>query len=78
MFTKRFFRTLGLLVLGLFALLSGVNAALDHMTQSPAQNSVVIYDDQGHTLYAYNGNLNNCSVTLRPVANLGPHFLHRT
>jgi len=79
MLSKRFLITLVLLVLSLFALVSGVNAALDRMTQSSAQNSVVIYDEQGNALYAYNGNLNDCTVCLRPSAGLtGPHFLHRT
>jgi hypothetical protein len=77
--TKRFLITLGLLILSLFALVSGVSAALEHMNQSPAQNSVVFYDEQGNTLYAYNGNLNDCAVSLRPNTSIaGPHFLHRT
>ena len=79
MFSKRFLLTISLLLLSLFALAYGVNAALDRMTRAPAQNSVVIYDDQGNALYAYSGDLSGCAVTLRPSANLtGPHFLHRT
>jgi hypothetical protein len=81
MFTKRFLRTLGFLILALIALASGVDATLDHMSQAPTQNSVVIYDDHGNSLYAYNGNLSGCTVTLRPAVNLTgpPSFsLHRT
>jgi len=79
MSSKRFFLTLGLLILGLSALAAGVNATLEHISQAPAQNSVVIYDEQGNTLYAYDGDLSGCTVSLRPVISLsGPHFLHRT
>jgi hypothetical protein len=79
MFPKRFLLALGLLILCLFALATGVNAALERMGQTSVQNSVVIYDDQGHALYAYNGDLNACPVSLHPATNLtGPHFLHRT
>ena len=65
---KRFLLILVLLTLSLFALVTGVNAALDHMSRSSIQNSVVIYDDHGTALYAYNGNLAKCNVTLRPSA----------
>jgi hypothetical protein len=63
---QRFILSLGLLILTLSALATGVNAALDHLSKSPAQNSVVIYDEHGTALYAYSGNLANCTVTLRP------------
>jgi hypothetical protein len=76
---KRFLLTLGLLTFGLFALVTGVNAALDRMSRTSTQNTVVIYDDQGNALYAYNGDLASCTVVLRPNATItGPHFLHRT
>ncbi len=76
---KRFLLTLVLLIVTLSALATGVNAALEHLAQAPVQNSVVIYDEQGNTLYAYNGDLSTCNVSLRPVITLnGPHFLHRT
>jgi hypothetical protein len=64
---KRFLLSLGLLILTLAALATGVNAALDHLSKSSAQNSVVIYDEHGTALYAYSGNLANCTVTLRPT-----------
>ncbi len=79
MFAKRFLITLGLLLVSLFAFVTGVDAALDHMAKSPTQNSVVIYDDQGRALFAYNGDLNDCNVSIRPSSSLtGPHFLHRS
>jgi hypothetical protein len=79
MLAKRFIITLGLLIVSLFMLVTGVNAALDRVAKSPAQNSLVIYDDQGRPLFAYNGDLNDCTVSVRPSTSfVGPHFLHRT
>jgi predicted lipoprotein with Yx(FWY)xxD motif len=79
MFTNRFLITLGLLTVSLLALAAGVNASLDHLTAAPVQNSFVVYDDQGHTLYAYNGDFSSSSVAVHPNANLlGPRYLHRT
>ena len=76
---KRSLTILGGLILVLFALDFGVNAALDHIAQSPTQSSFVIYDDQGNAFYAYNGDLNNSTVSVRPmVTPAGPRFLHRT
>jgi hypothetical protein len=76
---KRFVVTLGLLSLSLFALVSGVNAALDRLTQAPVQNSFVVYDEGGRALYAYNGDLNYCPVSIHQTPSVtGPHFLHRT
>ena len=63
---KRFLLSLVLLILALAAMAIGVNAALDHLGKSSTQNSVVIYDEHGTALYAYSGNLANCTVTLRP------------
>jgi hypothetical protein len=63
---KRFFLSLGLLILALTALAAGINVALDHLGKSSAQNSVVIYDEHGTALYAYSGNPADCNVTLRP------------
>lgn len=77
--TKKFLITLGLLIVSLFALVSGTNAALDRYAHAPAQNSFVIYDNQGRTLFAYNGDLNECSVNVKPASSLAvPRFLHRT
>jgi hypothetical protein len=77
--TKRFLITLGILILGLSGLVSGTNAALDHYSHSAAQNSFVIYDDQGRTLFAYSGDLNDCNVSVRTTSSFTvPRFLHRT
>ena len=64
---KRFLLSLILLILALAALAIGVNAALDHLSKSSAQNSVVVYDEHGTALYAYSGSLANCTVILRPA-----------
>jgi hypothetical protein len=79
MLAKRFLFTLGILILSLFALVSGVDAALDHIARCPAQNSFVIYDEQGRTLFAYSGDLNDCNISLKPASSFAvPRFLHRT
>jgi hypothetical protein len=77
--SKRFLVTLVILILGLSALLSGVNAALDRAARSPAQNSFVVYDDEGRALFAYSGDLGSCDICLKPGSNFAvPRFLHRT
>jgi hypothetical protein len=77
--SKRFLVTLGVLTISLCALVSGVDAALDHFGRSPAQSSFVIYDEQGRTLFAFNGDLNDCNVSLKPASSFAvPRFLHRT
>ncbi len=53
---KRFLKTLILLTLGLVALASGLNAALDRAARQPSQSSYVVYDEAGRTLVAYTGN----------------------
>jgi hypothetical protein len=74
---KRFLTVLVILTLSVSVLASGTNAALDHYAHLPTQNSFVIYDDQGRTLFAYNGDLSE--VSLKPASSLGvPRFLHRT
>jgi len=79
MFSKRFTVALALLTLGLLALVSSVNLALDRLTQSPEQNSFVIYDSQNRTLYAYDGNFSGNTLSLHPAPIiLGPRVLHRT
>jgi hypothetical protein len=79
MLQKRFILTLGLLTLTLSGFAAGMDAALDRLGKAPTQNSFVVYDDQGHTLFAYSGDLNACTVSIRPTAAFaGPRFLHRT
>ena len=76
---KRFLIALGLLIAVLFALDFGVNAALDRISQSSTQSSFVIYDDQGHALYAYTGELSSSLIAIRPnTSPVEPHILHRT
>jgi hypothetical protein len=75
---KRFLKVLVLLVVSLFALMSGVDATLDHLTRSASQNSYTLYDDHGRVLFAYTGDLALCRVRIKPVPPTQPDFLHRT
>jgi len=75
---KRFLKTLALLMVSLFLLVSGVDAALDHISHAVTQSSFTVYDEQGAVLFAYEGNLNDCKVCLKPGSVTTPAFLHRT
>jgi len=75
---KRFLKTLALLIVSLFVLVSGVDAALDHISHSVTQSSFTVYNEQGGVLYAYEGNLSDCKVCLKPNLVPTPTFLHRT
>jgi hypothetical protein len=75
---KRFLKTLALLIVSLFLVVSGVDAALDRLSHSATQNSVTVYNEQGSVVLAYNGDLNGCKVCLRPGFVAAPGFLHRT
>jgi len=75
---KRFLKTLALLTVSLFLLVSGVDAALDHISHSPMQGSFTVYNEQGGVLFAYEGDLSDCKVCLKPGSATIPAFLHRT
>lgn len=80
---KRFFKILTLLIVSLFLLVSGVDATLDHMTRSAAQNSCAWYSEKGDTVLACTGDfpldLKSCVKPPIPVERM-PRviFLHRT
>ncbi len=74
---NRFSKVFSLLILSLFLLVSGLDAALDHLSRSQSQNAYTLYSDEGTIVLAYNGNLDLCPSygKLGPIA---PHrFLHR-
>jgi hypothetical protein len=75
---KRFLKILALLAVCLLALVTGVNATLDHMSRSVVQSSFTIYGEQGQPLLAYSGDLSACKALAKPGTALVPHFLHRT
>lgn len=75
---KRFLKTFALLIVSLFLVVSGVDAALDHISHSAAQNTVTVYNEQGRVVLAYNGDLTTCKVCLKPGPVAVPFFLHRT
>ncbi len=54
---KRFFKIHALLVIGLFVLVSGTDATLEHMEPHRDFSSVHFYDAQGRLRLAYEGDL---------------------
>ena len=75
---KRFLKTLVLLIVSLFLVVSGVDAALDRMSHSATQNSVTVYSEQGTVVLAYDGDLSACKLYAKPGQIVAPSFLHRT
>jgi hypothetical protein len=73
---KRFSKTLALLIVSLFIVASGVDAALDHLSHSVTQNSFAIYNQEGRVVFACDGDLSMCKTPAKP--SLAPRFLHRT
>jgi hypothetical protein len=74
---KRFLKTFALLIVSLFLVVSGVDAALDHLSHSATQSSFTVYNEQGGVVLAYNGDLNACKAYVKPGPVAVP-FLHRT
>ncbi len=75
---KRFLKTFAFLIVSLFLLVSGVDAALDHLSHSATQNSFTVYDEQGYVVLAYDGDLAACKACAKPGPLVVPSFLHRT
>lgn len=75
---KRFLKTLSLLVISLFLVVSGVNAALDRLAHSSGQSSCTWYNEKGEVVLAYTGDLANFKSYGKPNPLVVPHFLHRT
>ena len=75
---KRFIKTFALLIVSLFLVVSGVNKALDHLSQSVTQNSFTVYDEQGSVVVAYDGDLSAGKGYVKPGTIAAPSFLHRT
>jgi len=71
---KRFLKVFAFLIVSLFLVATGVDAALDHLSHTSTQNSVSVCDAQGTTLFAYSGDLSVCKAFAKP----SPIFLHRT
>ena len=75
---KKFFKTFALLLLGMFLLVSGMDAGLGRLSASAQQGSFTVYNERGETVFAYNGDLNACRALAKPSVNWAPRFLHRT
>ncbi|HEY0256515.1 MAG TPA: hypothetical protein VGC39_03650 [Candidatus Methylacidiphilales bacterium] len=80
---KRFLKTLTLLIVSLFLLVSGVDATLDHMTRSTAQSSYTWYNEKGDATFACTGDFAlGLKPGVKPAVPVAPMprvlFLHRT
>ena len=75
---KRFIKVFTLLIVSLFLIVSGIDAALDHLTHSPTQSSFTVYSEQGGVVLAYDGDLALCKPYTKTGPAVVPNFLHRT
>jgi len=75
---KRFLKTSVLLVIGLFLLASGFNAALDGVGHCATQSSFTVYNEKGGVILAYDGDLAGCKAINKPVPVTAPVLFHRT
>ena len=74
----RFLKTLTLLTMSLFLVVSGVDAALDHLAHSATQSSFIAYSEKGAVLVAYTGDLNAFKAYAKPGPVVVASLLHRT
>ncbi len=70
---NRFLKTSLVLVVSIFALVSGVDCTLDHMSRSASQSSFNWYNDQGQSVVSYQGNLTECRPFVKPIAGTALH-----
>ncbi len=75
---KRFLKTFVLLIISLFALVSGVDAALDHLSHIPSQSTIVVYNEKGVAVLTYSGDLTTGKTSMKPIAVLAPGLTHRS
>jgi hypothetical protein len=75
---KRFLKTFVLLIVSLFLVVSGFDAALDHLSRSGTQSAFTVYSGQGSVLLAYDGDLSACKAYVKSGPIAVPGFLHRT
>lgn len=75
---NRTLKTLPLILMGLYLVVTAFDSALDCAAKSPTQSSFAIYDEQGRVALSYNGDLNECKALAKPAPAVTPTFLHRT
>jgi hypothetical protein len=74
---KRFLKPLAFLMVSLVCIASGLDVALDRLSDSPTQSSLTVYNEQGTVVLAYSGDLRACKAYAKPAV-IVPTFLHRT
>ena len=75
---KRFLKTFVLLIISLFVLVSGVDAALDHLSHVPTQSTFIVYNEKGVAVLAYSGDVTNGKSCIKPSAVIAPGLTHRS
>jgi hypothetical protein len=75
---NRTLKTLPLILIGLYLVITAFDSALDSAAKSATQSSLTVYDAEGRTVLAYNGDLADCKVLAKPLPAATPIFLHRT
>lgn len=75
---KKFLKTFGLLMLGMFVLVSGIDSALDRVSSLPQHSCYTIYNEKGDVVIDYVGDLSLCKVYAKPVTTVRTEFVHRT
>lgn len=75
---KRFLKTFVLLIISLFVLVSGVDAALDHLSRVPTQSTFVVYNEKGVAVLAYYGDVTNGKACVKPSAVIASGLTHRS
>ncbi|HUB66418.1 MAG TPA: hypothetical protein VL981_02900 [Candidatus Methylacidiphilales bacterium] len=63
---KRFLKVSVLLMIALFALVSGVDVTLSHMAKAETQSAFTYYDQKGQIIADYSGNLAYCPIDPKP------------
>jgi hypothetical protein len=74
---KRSFKLLVFLVICLFALVSGVDATLDHYSRCISQNSYTLYNERGEVVASFMGDPAAFPGEAHPAPSLA-RTLHRT
>ena len=74
---KRFLKVLTLLVVALFALVSGVDVTLGHMSHAVTQSAFTCYNQKGQMVAAYDGNLALCQAYPKPLPAASLNALRR-
>jgi hypothetical protein len=74
----RFIKTLGLLIIMLFLLATGIDATLDRLASSSRHNTLTVYGQTNDELLVYDGDLARLGEIGQVDPGQMPRFLRRT